>query len=162
MNYTEWEIRDARRKLEALGFVVRKPGHVDIPVKVRLVEVEGRAFYELPLRVDTTINGVPYALGKGFPVEMILDEDFRKHVVPNTFAGELGRYIAERLLETLPAEMEAALAPMVAKAEEARDRMSLADIQEFIVRALLDPSFDADAWESERLAKRRKPDAPNA
>jgi hypothetical protein len=154
--YDEYEVRYARRLLEELGFVVRLPGHANVPVKVRVVGQKPQRFGFLPLRIDTEMNGVPYALGEHFPLDMLLDENFRKNAVPHAYADRLAHYITERLLETLPREMEAALSPLVAEAEAARDRMSLSEITTFIDRALNDPAFDADAWDAARLAERRK------
>lgn len=130
----EWEVREAILLLEGNGYIVRKPSEAELPVSLEVMPPDERSCYEIGVRADTKLNGVPYAFVQRFPVDRLLDPDdseFRDNVLPRIMGKELGYYIAGKLSEGLAAQVKSKINPLVPE-----KRMSLNEIVGFIAYSL--------------------------
>ena len=131
------EEREARfwiERLEAAGYVVRKPSEADLESVLEIEQPGRHSPYEIGIRVDTVFNGVPYALMQRFPIEMVLNPDiadFRERDLPRIFANKLGHHLADKLMAGIAAQVETKIKPLVPE-----KRMSLDEIVGFIANAL--------------------------
>lgn len=118
--------------LEANGYVVRKPSEAKLTT---VLEVEyPHDPYEIGIRLDTVLNGVPYATTKRFPAEMVLSREqpsFREEALPRMFADMLGRYISQQMLDGIADQVKEKIEPLVPE-----ERMGLDEIVSHIASAL--------------------------
>lgn len=132
----EWEILDAVRLLRGRGYIVRRPGEatLETTLEVDRVPIDHHArMGHIGLRLDTTLNGTPYALAHHFPFELVLseDDDFRRRYVPKFFADKLAHYMADRMVPGIEEQVKVKLDPLVPE-----KRMSLVEIEAYIEYAL--------------------------
>lgn len=133
MKKSEWEILEAIDLLERRGYVVRKLAEADIESVLEVVPLPEDC-YRVAVRVDATVNGKHMALAERFPAELLLDQDhseFRHRHAPRILADKLGMFLSGAMLPGIEAQMREKVDPLVPER-----RMSLAEIQSFIERAL--------------------------
>ena len=120
------ELRMMIETLEANGYIVRKPSEADLESVLEVERPVDRFNYEMDIRLDTTFNGVPYALMRRFPFELVLDPDnaeFRENALPRIFANEIAHYLADKLMPGIATQVEAKIKPLVPERRMGRDEI---------------------------------------
>lgn len=154
----DYEQREARmwiERLEAAGYVVRKPSEADLESVLEIEQPGRHSFYEMGIRLDTMFNGTPYALMQRFPFEMVLDPDdsrFREHDLPRIFANEIAHHLADKLMPGIVAQVKAKIDPLVPE-----KRMSLDEIVSFIANALGTTKHRVDPTHYDEKDQRKPP-----
>ena len=103
----EYEIKHARRLLEGIGYIVRSPEQVDLPVMVRLSDEDG-ATYTRRLRVEILLNGQRLAVEATLS-DLENGETFRGYL-SGSLASKLARHIVDDIKPKIAAAVEAEMA----------------------------------------------------